>query len=138
MIWVRNYQILDQPITNAREAHVHKKQKKTETAAGAAAAATTTSTSLIEIGPRFVLHPIRIFRGGAGAGSSSSSGSPSALFGGQTIFQDPAFVSPNAIRAAQRRDKGNVYSDRKLAQSKRKEHVASIAVPDDPLDHVFD
>ena len=80
------------------------------------------STSLVEIGPRFILNPIRIFRGS---------------FGGQTLFINPDFVSPNEIRAAERRDKGQTYNDRKKSQKIRKERQAQIVVPDDPLDSVF-
>jgi len=80
------------------------------------------ATSLVEIGPRFVLNPIRIFRG---------------FFGGQTLFQNPDFVSPNEIRALERREKGQSYEDRKESQQKRKDRQSQIIVPDDPLDSVF-
>jgi ribosome biogenesis protein BRX1 len=80
------------------------------------------TTSLVEIGPRFVLNPIRIFRGS---------------FGGQTLYQNPNFVSPNAIRARERREKGLSYEDRKLSQKKRKERKEQIVVPEDPLASVF-
>jgi ribosome biogenesis protein BRX1 len=110
-IWVRNYQILEQQAANALEAH---KAKKTS---GQAVA-----TSLIEIGPRFVLSPIRIFRGS---------------FGGQTLYQNQAFISPNEVRAEQRRDKGQTYDDRKKSQKKRKERLEQIMVPEDPLASVF-
>lgn len=54
------------------------------------------STSLVEIGPRFVLNPIRIFRGS---------------FGGQTLYQNPDYISPNASRAMARKAKGMAYED---------------------------
>ena len=79
-------------------------------------------TSLVEIGPRFVLNPIRIFRGS---------------FGGQTLYQNEQFVSPNAIRALENQNRGNYYQDRKNAQKKRKLREEQIVVPDDPLDSVF-
>ena len=79
-------------------------------------------TSLVEIGPRFVLNPIRIFRGS---------------FGGQTLFQNEQFVSPNAVRAEANRNKGNDYEGRKQNQRKRKEREDAIVLPDDPLDSVF-
>lgn len=110
-IWVRNYQILEQQASNALEAHKAKKMS-----------GQAVSTSLVEIGPRFVLNPIRIFRGS---------------FGGQTLFQNPDFVSPNEIRAEQRRDKGQTYEDRKKSQKKRKERLEQIVVPEDPLASVF-
>ncbi|KAI0053870.1 Brix-domain-containing protein [Auriscalpium vulgare] len=61
-------------------------------------------TSLVEIGPRFVLTPIRIFEG---------------AFSGATVFANPEFVTPAAVRSAVRREKGSKYRERKLAQSER-------------------
>lgn len=80
------------------------------------------STSLVEIGPRFVLNPIRIFRGS---------------FGGQTLYRNPDYVSPNATRAMERKAKGHAYEDRKMSQNLRKERKELIVVPEDPLDSVF-
>jgi len=83
-------------------------------------------TSLIEIGPRFVLTPIRIFEG---------------AFGGATVFSNPGmtfdfvlslssnhgtffseFVAPSAVRSALRRKAGDKYKSRKdsEAESKRR------------------
>ncbi|KAK7020429.1 ribosome biogenesis protein brx1 [Favolaschia claudopus] len=66
-------------------------------------------TTLVEIGPRFVLTPIRIFEG---------------AFGGATVFSNPEFVSPSAVRSAIRKEKGGKYGQRKDAEqesSRRKE-----------------
>ncbi|ESK86734.1 ribosome biogenesis protein brx1 [Moniliophthora roreri MCA 2997] len=66
-------------------------------------------TTLVEIGPRFVLTPIRIFEG---------------AFGGATVYSNPEFVSPAAARSAIRREKGQKYNIRKNAEdefSRRKE-----------------
>jgi len=66
-------------------------------------------TTLVEIGPRFVLTPIRIFEG---------------AFGGATVFSNPEFISPAAVRSAIRRSKGDGYRIRKEAEeesAKRKE-----------------
>jgi ribosome biogenesis protein BRX1 len=109
-IWVRNYQIVEEQATNALEA------QKTKKLSGQAEA-----TSLVEIGPRFVLNPIRIFRG---------------PFGGQTLFQNPDFVSPNEIRSAQRKQKQG-YQERKESKDMRKVRKSEIVVPEDPLDSVF-
>jgi ribosome biogenesis protein BRX1 len=79
-------------------------------------------TSLVEIGPRFVLNPIRIFRGS---------------FGGQTLYQNAQFVSPNAVRALENKNRGNHYQMRKNAQKKRKVREEGIVVPEDPLADVF-
>ncbi|KAI0807900.1 Brix-domain-containing protein [Fomes fomentarius] len=61
-------------------------------------------TSLVEIGPRFVLTPIRIFEG---------------AFSGATVYSNPEFVTPAAVRAAARREKGDKYGQRKHAQAER-------------------
>ncbi|RDX40280.1 Brix-domain-containing protein [Polyporus arcularius HHB13444] len=61
-------------------------------------------TSLTEIGPRFVLTPIRIFEG---------------AFMGATVYSNPEFVTPAAIRSAMRRAKGDKYGHRKDAQEER-------------------
>jgi len=66
-------------------------------------------TTLVEIGPRFVLTPIRIFEG---------------AFSGTTVYSNPEFISPSAVRSAIRREKGTKYGQRKDAEvesSKRKE-----------------
>jgi ribosome biogenesis protein BRX1 len=110
-IWVRNYQILEQQPSNALEAHRAKKLS-----------GQTSATSLVEIGPRFVLDPIRIFRGS---------------FGGQTLFQNPNFVSPNEIRAMAYREKGQSYDVRKQAERNRKDRKEQLILPEDPLDSVF-
>lgn len=110
-IWVRNYQIMEEAAATAKEAHAQKKLT-----------GQTHSTSLIEIGPRFVLNPIRIFRGS---------------FGGQTLWQNDEFVSPNVIRAQQKREKGEQYVRRKGAERSRKKRKEAIVVPDDPLADVF-
>ncbi|KAI9061500.1 Brix-domain-containing protein [Trametes sanguinea] len=61
-------------------------------------------TSLVEIGPRFVLTPIRIFEG---------------AFNGATVYSNPEFVTPTAVRSALRREKGEKYGHRKHAQAER-------------------
>lgn len=66
-------------------------------------------TTLVEIGPRFVLTPIRIFEG---------------AFGGATVFSNPEFISPSAVRSAIRREQGTKYGHRKDTEqesSRRKE-----------------
>ncbi|CAD6577111.1 MAG: Ribosome bioproteinsis protein brx1 [Tremellales sp. Tagirdzhanova-0007] len=63
-------------------------------------------TSLVEIGPRFVLTPIRIFEGS---------------FGGPTVFENAEFVSPAAVRSSMRREAGDKYRSRKEGEGERKE-----------------
>ncbi|KAL9191466.1 hypothetical protein ACHAXT_001172 [Thalassiosira profunda] len=110
-IWVRNYQILEETASTAKEAHTQKKLT-----------GHASSTSLIEIGPRFVLNPIRIFRGS---------------FGGQTLYVNEDFVNPNVIRANEKREKGEKYVRRKGAERKRKQREEELVVPEDPLADVF-
>ena len=117
-IWVRNYQILAQQPKNAREAaHLAQQMKQQKQDS-------TTSSTLVEIGPRFVLDPIRIFRGS---------------FGGQTLYQNPNFISPNHVRAQEKKRKGHSYNARKEAQHLRKErHDQLLSIqPHNPLDSVF-
>ena len=47
--------------------------------------------TLVEVGPRFYLNPIKIFGGS---------------FGGPTLYENPFYVSPNQIRALEKRQKG--------------------------------
>lgn len=114
-IWVRNYQIQEAQATNAKEeAELLKAERGTEGAG--------LQTSLIEIGPRFVLDPIRIFSGS---------------FWGQTIYQNQDFVSPSNIRADRLRHKGGEYKARKESQIARKRRKEELVVEEDPLDSVF-
>jgi ribosome biogenesis protein BRX1 len=110
-IWVRNYQILEEAAPTAREA------REARQSTGRAHA-----TSLVEIGPRFVLDPVRIFRGS---------------FGGQTLWANGAFVTPSAARGAEKRRQGEQYAARKGAQRQRRQHEEGIEVPEDPLADVF-
>lgn len=110
-IWVRNYQILEETAATAKEAHSQKKLT-----------GHAHSTSLIEIGPRFVLNPIRIFRGS---------------FGGQTLYVNEDFVNPNIARSLDKKEKGEKYVRRKGAERKRKKREEEIVVPTDPLEGVF-
>lgn len=102
---------MEEHASNAKEANVEKKLTGSDL-----------KTSLVEIGPRFVLNPIRIFRGS---------------FGGTTLYQNDQFVSPNTIRAENNRNRGEYYQDRKKSQKKRKERDEAIVVPEDPLGSVF-
>mmetsp|Transcript_38771 Transcript_38771/g.116523 ORF Transcript_38771/g.116523 Transcript_38771/m.116523 type:complete len:371 (-) Transcript_38771:146-1258(-) len=114
-IWVRNYQIVRAAPEDALEAHIAKK---------AHADGDTRTTSLVEIGPRFVLDPVRIFRGS---------------FGGQTLYMNDEFVSPNEVRAQEQAVKGNVFEERLRQKKRKKTRKAEMEerMPDDPLAGVF-
>lgn len=84
-IWFRNYQIIEKDPLQPSGPPQH---------------------SLVEIGPRFALTPIRMFEGS---------------FGGPTLFANPEFVSPTAMRASARREKAGQYKMRKQSQGERDE-----------------
>lgn len=95
-VWFRNYQIVESdPGANAlskvEEAQGDGKKKSS------AKDAALKQPKLIEIGPRMVLSPIRVFEGS---------------FGGATVFENPEYISPNAIRHMVRKQKGDKYADR--------------------------
>jgi ribosome biogenesis protein BRX1 len=75
-------------------------------------------TSLVEIGPRFVMTPIRIFEG---------------AFHGATVFSNPEFVTPTAVRSAVKRQQGEKYRNRKLAQVERGQRKDQRQLEEDPL-----
>jgi len=68
-IWIRNYQIVDKSERGSND------------------------VSLVEIGPRMVLIPVRIFSGS---------------LGGATLYQNPTFISPNEQRSTIKKSKGYV------------------------------
>jgi ribosome biogenesis protein BRX1 len=79
---------------------------------------------LVEIGPRCTLTTIRIFEG---------------AFGGPTLYANPAFVSPNHVRAEVRKETGNKYARKVTARAAmRKRHAGSDRqMPHDALNDVF-
>jgi len=93
-IWVRNYQIIEE----------------------------AECKSALEIGPRFVMNPIKILSGG---------------FSGTCLWENPAWVSPNVIRAAQKRRKETSYVERKDREAEREERKEARQVGPDILDEVF-
>ncbi|KAG8839700.1 Ribosome biogenesis protein brx1 [Serendipita sp. 400] len=96
-IWFRNFQVME---------------KDPEQPNGPA------QMSLVEIGPRFVLTPIKIFEG---------------AFNGATIFSNPEFVSPAAARMEVRRSKGEKYRIRKGVESERSSRRELRRRPEDEL-----
>jgi len=53
----------------------------------------------VQIGPRFVLNPIRIFAG---------------AFGGPTLYQNPSYDTPTALRRLAKQRLSTKYVDRKV------------------------
>lgn len=83
--------------------------------------------SLVEIGPRFVLTPIRIFEG-AFSGATVYSNPGLLILGDNTyqslILSQLEFITPTAIRSEIKQKKGNKYRIRKEAEvesARRKE-----------------
>jgi len=107
-IWVRHYQIVDA----TQEPKARKKM----------AAAGEEPTSMVEVGPRFVMNPVRIFAGS---------------FGGPTLYQNPLFVSPNRLRYEAKKMRGSAYGARLAAQAETKERAAELSLTKDPLDQLY-
>ncbi|XP_039129968.1 ribosome biogenesis protein BRX1 homolog 2-like [Dioscorea cayenensis subsp. rotundata] len=64
--------------------------------------------TLVEVGPRFCLNPIKIFGGS---------------FGGPTLYENPLYISPNLERAQLKREKATKYVKKVKAKTRRKMHV---------------
>lgn len=81
--------------------------------------------SLVEIGPRLTLVPIRIFGG---------------MFGGETLFSNGKYVSPNQTRADIKRQKGSAAKAGVAQKTRRRDRISGGAdqQPADELEDVFD
>ncbi|GER56520.1 ribosome biogenesis protein BRX1-like protein [Striga asiatica] len=90
-IWFRNYQISCPHSGGAQKLDRGDLEKMT----------------LIEVGPRFCLNPIKIFGGS---------------FGGPTLYENPFYVSPNQIRSLEKRQKAGKYAKKVKAKTRRKMH----------------
>lgn len=100
-IWLRNYQVVP---------GLDKKK------------ASADSASLVEVGPRVCLNPIKIFGGS---------------FGGPVLFDNPHFVSPNRIRALLKKREASKYGAKVSAKSQRRTHEQQHQLPKDDLADVF-
>ncbi|KAH8928717.1 Brix-domain-containing protein [Atractiella rhizophila] len=108
-IWFRHYQIIE-------ESSPALKTKKSKTAAtsdqaGGEVEEEKDGMRLVEIGPRFVLLPIKIFEGS---------------FCGATVYENPEFVPPSQVAAAKRLEKADKYLKRKGKQMERTAREAEI------------
>ncbi|KAK4750652.1 hypothetical protein SAY87_004134 [Trapa incisa] len=92
-IWFRNYQV-SVPHTESDKVSRGSLEKMT----------------LIEVGPRFCLNPIKIFGGS---------------FGGPTLYENPFYVSPNQIRSLEKKKKVNTFVKKVKARTKRRMHELS-------------
>ena len=120
-MWVRNYQIVDKG-DGSSSALNRKIEEAGSGAGGGGKGGADDPLSLVEMGPRFVLDPIRVFAGS---------------FGGPTLYGNAAYVSPNAVRSARKRKAGVKFEDRQDAKKIIRGKKAEPAVPRGPLDDVF-
>lgn len=79
--------------------------------------------TLTEIGPRFVLDPIRVFAGS---------------FSGQTIYANPFYMSPTALRVQARKMMRSPYVAKLKDKKDRSDRIKASELPADPLDSVFE
>ncbi|KAJ1835549.1 Ribosome biogenesis protein brx1 [Coemansia sp. RSA 2706] len=104
-IWFRNFQIVERDPETGGD--MQKNAKPT----------------LVEIGPRFVLCPIRIFEGS---------------FGGPTLYENPRYISPNTVRAAVKSQRSAKYANRVADSQDRQHRTEANPLPTDPLKDVFE
>ncbi|ORY87383.1 putative ribosomal large subunit assembly and maintenance-related protein [Leucosporidium creatinivorum] len=99
-IWFRNYQILDIP-----PADTEAPTSSSTGAKGKAAKQDGPKMSLNEIGPRFVLQPVKIFEGS---------------FNGATLYENKEFVPSSSVAGAYKNARASKYKGRKGQQEERK------------------
>eukprot|EP00747_Dinoflagellata_sp_TGD_P163970 gnl/TRDRNA2_/TRDRNA2_183270_c0_seq1.p1 gnl/TRDRNA2_/TRDRNA2_183270_c0~~gnl/TRDRNA2_/TRDRNA2_183270_c0_seq1.p1 ORF type:complete len:372 (-),score=83.30 gnl/TRDRNA2_/TRDRNA2_183270_c0_seq1:139-1203(-) len=78
--------------------------------------------NLVEIGPRFVLDPIRILSGS---------------FGGPVIYMNPFYSSPTALRVQAKKFLSHAYRHKLEAKADRKARQEDNREEEDPLDEAF-
>lgn len=110
-IWFRNYQIVEQDV------------KGNPLTTEGVKTSQDAPVTLVEIGPRFAMNPIRIFDGS---------------FGGPIIYENPHFVSPNDIRSAKLASSASKYAHRVQSEQFREYKNADIILPRTELDEVDD
>eukprot|EP01122_Echinamoeba_exundans_P006347 TRINITY_DN1760_c0_g1_i1.p1 TRINITY_DN1760_c0_g1~~TRINITY_DN1760_c0_g1_i1.p1 ORF type:complete len:324 (-),score=70.30 TRINITY_DN1760_c0_g1_i1:27-965(-) len=98
-IWFRNYQIAEEVLEGKKPERV-----------------------LVEIGPRFVLDPIKIVSGS---------------FSGAPIYENPNFVSPNAVRSFEKKKKSLKYANRVAQTVALKSRKEDLELEPDEVDQVF-
>ncbi|KAK9841689.1 hypothetical protein WJX74_010165 [Apatococcus lobatus] len=100
-VWLRNYQV---------------------TLANTQRKPSAEGMSLVEVGPRCCMDPIKMFAGS---------------FGGPVLYDNPAYVSPNRIRAMLKQKKMARYGSKVQSRSQRRTHVAENPLPQDEFANVF-
>jgi len=101
-IWFRNYQIsFSAPVDNGKGPG---------------------DMMLVEVGPRFVLNPIKIFAGS---------------FGGAMIWENSAYISPNVSRKELLTRKSIKYSGKVTSKTERKQYAEENRLNPDELADTF-
>lgn len=96
-IWFRHYQIVDVTSEGLDPKVVHR--------------AGGSPVTLVEIGPRFVMDIVRVFKGS---------------FGGPTLYTNANFVTPNKLRAQEKVAYAQRYRARQSEQTLRRERFAAM------------
>lgn len=101
-IWFRNYQIVENNPT---------------------APVQIDGMTLVEIGPRFVLNPVRVFSGS---------------FCGQTIWNNDSFMTSAALQAQVKKSKAGMHMQRVIATESTIHRKKNAQIPRSEIDKVFD
>ncbi|BGP32621.1 Ribosome bioproteinsis protein brx1 [Rhodotorula toruloides] len=121
-IWFRNYQILDTPSTDALSSTTSSTSALTDIQAKKLAKKQgAPHLSLSEVGPRFVLNPVKIFEGS---------------FNGACLYENKEFVPSSARFASTKLARAAKYRGRKDQQavSKSRREGLHVGERDDPLE----
>lgn len=102
-IWFRHYQIVDAALN---EKVIDKDVEST----------------LVEIGPRFVMAPIKIFSGS---------------FKGATLWENDTYIGPNEVRRALRKREADRTLGRMEQRNKRRKHTQEHKIEHDAIHKVF-
>jgi len=102
-IWFRNYQITE---SYMKERVSRNKEEQV----------------LVEIGPRFVLNPIKILSGS---------------FCGAPIYENPSYVAPSVMRAVENSRKAKKYVERVVAQQQTAKRKEENKLEPDVMDTLF-
>jgi ribosome biogenesis protein BRX1 len=101
-VWFRNYQVVA-PLDKRRP--------------------DAAALSLVEVGPRFCLQPVRLFAG---------------CMSGRVVYENGEYVAPNAVRALRKsRERDGGYADRVAQREARKAHEEANPLPRGALDGLF-
>ncbi|KAL0221337.1 hypothetical protein RCL1_001191 [Eukaryota sp. TZLM3-RCL] len=117
-IWFRNFQIVDKTLT----ANVLSANEVALEAAESMGSEGRTDLELVEIGPRMVLNPIRIFDG---------------AFRGATLYKNDSFVTPNQLRARLKRKFQEKYAQKLATRESKDVQEEELRLDPGELDDAF-